>query len=147
MAKKAKKTKAKKAKAKAKSAKKTKRAVKKTKRAVKKTKRAVKKIAGVRSKIKKVVAFKSVLPPARLVVKATVEVPNPGYIARLNKVPQGINPAVLLLRVVTKRSWVDPPIATDVEARYDIRNYKGNFTQVRVLYGKESRTADVETVI
>ena len=134
MAKKAKKTKAKKTKAKAKSAKK-----------------AVKKSAGSGLKIKKVIAIENRQPPGppSFYVVATVQVPSPGYTATLKKaVPQGINPAILILKVVTKKKLgIWPPVVTDVDARYDIKPYKGKFKQVTVLYGKESKTAKVQIVV
>jgi len=134
MAKKAKKTKAKKTKAKAKSAKK-----------------AVKKSAGSGLKIKKVIAIENRQPPGppSFYVVATVQVPSPGYTATLKKaVPQGINPAILILKVVTKKKLgIWPPVVTDVDARYDIKNYKGKFKQVNVFYGKEKGIAKVETVV
>ena len=36
---------------------------------------------------------------------------------------------------------------TDVDARYDDKNYKGKFKQVTVLYGRESKTARVQIVV
>lgn len=134
MAKKTKKTTAKKTKAKAKSAKK-----------------AVKKSAGSGLKIKKVIAIENRQPPgpASFYVVATVQVPSPGYTATLKKaVPQGTIPTILLLKVVTKKKLgIWPPVVTDVDARYDIKNYKGKFKQVTVLYGKESKTVKVQLVV
>jgi hypothetical protein len=133
MAKKAKKTKAK-----AKSAKKTK-------------SRTAKKSAGSGLKIKKVIAIENRQPlgPPSFYVIATVQVPSPGYTANLKKaVPQGINPTILILKVATKKkAGIWPPVVTDVEARYDIKNYKGKFKQVTVLYGKQSKTVKVQIVV
>jgi len=133
MAKKAKKTKAK-----AKSAKKAK-------------SRTAKKAAGSGLKIKNVIAIENRQPPgpASFYVIATVQVPSPGYTATLTKaVPQGINPTILILKVATKKKpGIWPPVVTDVEARYDIKNYKGKFKQVTVLYGKQSKTVKVQIVV
>jgi len=129
---------AKKAKAKAKSAKKAR-------------SRTAKKAAASRLKIKKVIAIENRQPlgPPRFYVIATVQVPSPGYTATLKKaVPQGINPAILILTVVTKKKpGIWPPVVTDVQARYDIKNYKGKFKQVTVLYGKQSKTVKVRIVV
>jgi hypothetical protein len=136
MAKKAKK--AKKTKAKAKSAKKTK-------------SRTAKKAARSALKIIKVIAIENRQPlgPASFYAIATVQVPSPGYTATLTKaVPQGIIATILLLKVTTKKKpgfW--PPVVTNVDARYDIKNYKGKYKQVTVLYGKESKTAKVQIVV
>jgi hypothetical protein len=132
----------------AKKAKKTKAKAKSAKKAVKK---AVKKSAGSGLKIKKVIAIENRQPPAppSFYVIATVQVPSPGYTATLKKaVPQGINPAILLLNVVTKKKLgIWPPVVTDVDARYDIKPYKGKFKQVTVLYGNQSKTANVQIVV
>jgi hypothetical protein len=132
----------------AKKAKKTKAKAKSAKKAVKK---AVKKSAGSGLKIKKVIAIENRQPPgpASFYVIATVQVPSPGYTATLKKaVPQGINPAILLLNVVTKKKLgIWPPVVTNVDARFDIKPYKGKFKQVTVLYGSESKTAKVQLVV
>jgi hypothetical protein len=124
---------------------------KKTKAKAKSAKKAVKKSAGSGLKIKKVIAIENRQPPGppSFYVIATVQVPSPGYTATLKKaVPQGIIPTILLLNVVTKKKpGVWPPKITDVDARYDIKNYKGKFKQVNVFYGKEKRIAKVETVV
>jgi hypothetical protein len=110
-----------------------------------------KKSAGSGLKIKKVIAIEDLQPPGppSFYVVATVQVPSPGYTATLKKaVPQGIIPTILILNVVTKKKpGVWPPKITDVDARYDIKNYKGKFKQVNVFYGKEKRIAKVETVV
>jgi hypothetical protein len=120
----------------------------KAKRA-KKAARPVKKAAGLR--IIKVIAIENRQPlgPPSFYVIATVQVPSPGYTATLKKaVPQGINPAILILKVATKKKpglW--PAVITNVDARFDIKNYKGKFKQVTVLYGKESKTVKVQIVV
>ena len=132
-------------------AKKAKKTKTKAKSAKKVAKKAVKKSAGSGLKIKKVIAIENRQPPgpASFYVVATVEVPSKGYTATLKKaVPQGINPAILLLNVVTKKkpgNW--PAVVTDVDARYDIRPYKGKFTHVTVLYGNEIKTVKVQLVV
>ena len=135
----------------AKAANKAKKTKSKAKSAKKVKTRSVKKSVGAGLKIKKVVAIANLQPPgpAHFYVVATVQVPSPGYTASLKKaVPQGINPAILLLNVVTKRKLgIWPPVVTDVDARYDDRNYKGKYKQVTVLYGRESTTARVQIVV
>ena len=131
MAKKAKKTKAK-----AKPAKKTKRAVKKT-------------TGGLR--IISVSAVANLQPPGphHFYVRAKVQVPTPGYTASLKKaVPQGINPAILILDVVTKKKpGIWPQVITVVDANYDDKNYKGKYKQVTVRYGSQSKTVNVQIVV
>ena len=124
---------------------------KKTKTKAKSAKKTAKKSAGAGLKIKKVIAIENRQPPGppSFYVVATVQVPSLGYTATLKKaVPQGIIPTILILNVVTKKKpGVWPPKITDVDARYDIKNYKGKFKQVNVFYGKEKGIAKVETVV
>jgi hypothetical protein len=124
---------------------------KKAKAKTKSAKKAVKKAAASGLKIKKVIAIEDRQPPAppSFYVVATVQVPSPGYTATLKKaVPQGIIATILILNVVTKKKpGIWPPKITEVDARYDIKNYKGKFKQVNVFYGKEKRIAKVETVV
>src|ERR1051325_5379089 len=116
-----------------------------------KTAKKAKRAASSGLKIKKVIAIENRQPPgpASFYAVATVQVPSPGYTATLTKaVPQGINPAILLLKVTTKKKpgfW--PPVITDVDARYDIKNYKGKYKKVTVLYGSQSKTANVQIVV
>lgn len=109
------------------------------------------KTAGAGLRIKKVVAVANLQPPGpfHFYVRAIVEVPTPGYTASLKKaVPQGINPAILLLNVVTKKKpGIWPQIVTDVEANYDDHKYRGKYKQVTVLYGNQSKTVKVQIVV
>lgn len=132
-----------------KKAKQAKKAKAKTK-PVKKAKKSVKKIAGG-PRIKSVTAVANLMPPGpfHFYVRAKVEVPTPGYTASLKKaVPQGINPAILILDVVTKKKpGIWPQVITVVDANYDDKNYKGKYKQVTVRYGSQSKTVNVQIVV
>lgn len=123
----------------------------KSKSTKKAKKRAAKKSAGPVLKIKKVIAIENRQPigPASFYVVATVQVPSRGYTATLKKaVPQGINPAILLLKATSKKKLgIWPPVITDVDARFDIKNYKGKYKQVTVLYGTQIKTVKVQVVV
>jgi hypothetical protein len=120
------------------------------KKAAKKTGPA-KKAAPPRSRIKSVVAVANLMPPGpfHLHVRARVEVPTPGYRAHLKvAVPQGINPAILILDVVTtKLPGIWPQHVTDIDANYDDNRYTGHYKQVTVRYGRDSKTVNVQIVV
>jgi hypothetical protein len=124
-------------------------AKKAAKTSAKKSKAKKKSAAPLR--IKSVIAIANEMPPGphRLHVRAIVEVPTPGYTAKLVKaVPQGINPAILLLKVVTtKLPGIWPQVVVDTLAAYDDNKYKGNYKQVTVLYGNQSKTVRVQIVV
>jgi len=126
---------------------KTAKKAKKTKAKAKSAKKAKKRVL----KIKKVIAIENRQPlgPPSFYAIATVEVPSPGYTATLKKaVPQGINPTILLLRATAKKKpGIWPPVITAVNARFDIKNYKGKYKKVTVLYGTQSKTANVQLVV
>jgi hypothetical protein len=132
---------------KAKKAEKTKATAKSAKKA---KKQAVKKSAGG-LRIISVTAVANLQPPGsfHFYVVARVQVPSLGYTASLKKaVPQVINPAILILDVVTKKKpGIWPPKVTVVEARHDDKNYKGKYQQVTVRYGKETKTIKVQIVV
>ena len=119
------------------------------KTAAKKSK--AKKTSATGLRIKSVSAVANLMPPGphHLHVRAIVQVPTPGFTAKLVKaVPQGINPAILLLKVVTKRKpGIWPQHVVDTQADYDDNKYKGNYKQVTVLYGNQSKTARVNIVV
>jgi len=147
MAKKAKKTKAK-AKAKAKKNKTAKPAKKPGKRQIGKSgPQPAANDAGLG--IVSVEATANLMPPnPSFRVHARIEAPTPGFTAFLTKaVPQGINPAILILDVVlAKRPGTVIQVVTEIDADYEDKNYKGRYRQVTVRYGKVSKTAKVEIV-
>jgi len=83
--------------------------------------------------------------PATLHVTGRCVFPTPGYRVTLRRaVPQGINPAiVLLLKVVTPPSGPRPDVVTTVEVRYRERNNR-NITHVTIL--PEGKTIKVQQV-
>jgi hypothetical protein len=123
----------------------------KSKRKAAKKTRSVKKTAAPRNRIKSVVAVANLQPPGphHLHVRARVEVPTPGYRAHLKvAVPQGINPAILILDVViTKLPGIWPQHVTDIDANYDDNHYAGHYKQVTVRYGRDTKTANVQIVV
>lgn len=136
---------AKRAKAKAKSKSKSKRAAKKTP-----ARKSAKSAIGP-NRIHSVIAVANLQPPGphHFYVRARVQVPTPGYHAHLKKaVPQGINPAILILDVVlTPLPGKWPQHVTDIDANYDDRNYTGDFKQVTVRYGTDTKTVNVQIVV
>jgi hypothetical protein len=148
MAKKAKK--AKKTKAKAKKTKKAKSAKKTVKRQVSKSRpKPASNDAGLG--IVSVEATADLMPPGpfHFRVHARIEAPTPGFTAFLTKaVPQGINPAILILDVVLiKKPGTVIQVVTEIDADYEDKNYKGKYSQVTVRYGKVSKTAKVQIVV
>lgn len=147
MAKKAKK--AKKTKAKAKKARKAKSAKKTVGRQVRKpSPKPASNDAGLG--IVSVEAVADLMPPRpySLRVHSVIEAPTPAFTAFLVKaVPQGINPAILILDVVlVKKPGTVIQVVTEIDAGYEDKNYKGNYTQVTVRYGKVTKTAKVQVV-
>jgi len=145
---------------KAKKAKKTKAKAKKSKTAKSAKKTAKRQIGTSRSKpapnnaglrIVSVEATADLMPPGpfHFRVHARIEAPTPGYTAFLQKaVPQGINPAILILDVVlVKKSGIFPDVVTEIDADYQDKNYKGKYSQVTVRYGKVSKTVKVQIVV
>jgi hypothetical protein len=122
---------------------------KSTKKTAKKT--PAKKTAPPRNRIKSVVAVANLMPPGpfHLHVRARIQVPTPGYRAHLKvAVPQGINPAILILDVViTKLPGIWPQVVTDIDANYDDNHYTGHYKQVTVRYGRDTKTANVQIVV
>jgi len=148
MAKKAKK--AKKTKAKAKKTKTAKPAKKTVKRQVSKFKpKPASNDAGLG--IVSVEATADLMPPAPFSfrVHSRIEAPTPAFTAFLQKaVPQGINPAILILDVVlVKKPGTVIQVVTEIDADYEDKNYKGKYTHVTVRYGKVSKTAKVQIVM
>ncbi|MEJ0074948.1 MAG: hypothetical protein WDO17_05805 [Alphaproteobacteria bacterium] len=142
--------KAKKAKAKAKKTRKAKSAKKTVKRQVSKPgPKPASNDAGLG--IVSVEATADLMPPGpfRFRVHARIEAPTPGFTAFLVKaVPQGINPAILILDVVlVKKPGTVIQVVTEIDADYADKNYKGKYSQVTVRYGKVTKTAKVEIVV
>jgi hypothetical protein len=110
-----------------------------------------KKAAAPRNRIKSVIAIANLQPPGphHLHVRARVEVPTPGYRAHLKvAVPQGINPAILILDVVTTPlPGIWPQHVADIDANYDDNRYTGHYKQVTVRYGRDSKTVNVQIVV
>jgi hypothetical protein len=104
-----------------------------------------------RNRIKSVVAVANLQPPGpfHFYVRARIEVPTPGYRAHLKKaVPQGTNPTILILEVVlTKLPGIWPPRVTEIDANYDDNHYTGDFKQVTVRYGRDTKTVKVQIVV
>jgi len=87
-------------------------------------------------------------PPATLLVTALVGTPTPGYHAKLEPaIPQGINPAILLLRLV-----LTPPtgpviqMPSTVLARYADTPYKGHYQAVTILNGSQIVTVPIRVI-
>jgi hypothetical protein len=150
MAKKAKKAKKTKAKAKkTKTTKKAKAAKKTVKRRVSKPRpKPASNDAGLG--IVSVEATADLMPPApfSLRVHSRIEAPMPAFTAFLQKaVPQGINPAILILDVVlVKKPGTVIQVVTEIDADYEDKKYRGRHTQVTVRYGDVSKTVDVQIV-
>jgi hypothetical protein len=81
--------------------------------------------------------------PARFHIVGEVRVGNPGVEALLvPRVPQGINPSILLLDLILKQqSGTWPQIVVWVPARYD--KVRAHYTQVQVFHGAD-KIADVQ---
>ena len=156
---------------KAKKAKKTKAKAKKTTKKTKTTKKAKAAKKAVKRRVSKsrpkpprpkpvsndaglgivsVEATADLMPPApfSLRVHSRIEAPTPAFTAFLQKaVPQGINPAILILDVVlVQKPGTVIQVVTEIDADYEDKNYKGKHTQVTVRYGDESKTVDVQIV-
>lgn len=72
--------------------------------------------------------------PASFHVTGTVNLPTPGYDAKLVVAsPQGFNPKELILDlVITPKPGVWPQVITPVSVRYDVKDYSGNYTSVLI---------------
>lgn len=72
--------------------------------------------------------------PSTIHVVGKCTFPTPGYKVKLTKaVPQGINPAILLLRLtITKPTGIVPPVIQKVEVRYKAKT-KTKYTHVTIL--------------
>ena len=82
--------------------------------------------------------------PARLTVKGKCTFPTPGYTVTLKKkVPQGINPAILLLdKIVTPPSGPRPDVVTTIDVKYEeVTNYR--YTDVELSDGTKIKVQDV----
>jgi hypothetical protein len=123
----------------------------KSKAAAKKKKTTKRAVPPSRNRIKSVVAVANLQPPGphHLHVRARIEVPTPGYRAHLKKaVPQGTNPTILILDVVlTKLPGIWPQHVTEIDANYDDNHYTGDFKQVTVRYGRDTKTVKVQIVV
>jgi hypothetical protein len=95
-------------------------------------------------------ATADLMPPApfSLRVHSRIEAPTPAFTAFLHKaVPQGINPAILILDVVlVKKPGTVIQVVTEIDADYEDKKYRGRHTQVTVRYGDVSKTVDVQVV-
>jgi hypothetical protein len=114
-------------------------ATKTAKKAVKKAKKAVKKPAktttGKVGTCDNWTAVHDFMPPgpARLRVHGVCTFPTPGYQVILKRaVPQGINPAILILDKTVKRpTGIEPQIVTKVDARFE-ETTNTNYTEVHI---------------
>jgi hypothetical protein len=82
--------------------------------------------------------------PARLTVRGKCTFPTPGYTVTLKKkVPQGINPAILLLeKTVTPPSGPQPEVITTIDVKYEeVTNYR--YTEVEPSDGTKIKVQDV----
>ena len=82
--------------------------------------------------------------PARLTVRGKCTFPTPGYTVTLKKkVPQGINPAILLLeKTVTPPSGPQPEVITTIDVKYEeVTNYR--YTEVELSDGTKIKVQDV----
>jgi hypothetical protein len=83
--------------------------------------------------------------PARLSVKGKCTFPTPGYTVKLKKkVPQGINPSILLLeKIVTSPSGPQPDVVTtiDVTPYEEVTDYR--YKQVEIPDGITINVKDV----
>jgi hypothetical protein len=71
--------------------------------------------------------------PARLRVHGVCTFPTPGYEVILRRaVPQGINPAILILDKTVKRpTGIEPQVVTKVDARFE-ETTSTNYTEVEI---------------
>jgi len=82
--------------------------------------------------------------PARLTVRGKCTFPTPGYTVTLKKkVPQGINPAILLLdKTVTPPSGPRSDVVTTIDVKYEeVTNYR--YTEVELSDGTKIKVQDV----
>jgi len=72
--------------------------------------------------------------PARLRVQGVCTFPTPGYKVTLKRhVPQGINPAILILDKTVKRpTGIEPQIVTKVDVKFEART-NTHYTGVHIL--------------
>ncbi|MEQ9403924.1 MAG: hypothetical protein RIM99_10080 [Cyclobacteriaceae bacterium] len=86
-------------------------------------------------------AWNNLMPPGppSFYVKGLVQVSNPGVFAQLvYKVPQGINPDILLLDLVLiQRPGIWPRPLTWVEARYHSTGVDLKYTDVNIFCGDQ----------
>jgi hypothetical protein len=104
-------------------------------------KKAIKKTSGKKSassvgKCGKWKAIHDFMPPgpARLSVTGVCTFPTPGFKVTLKRhVPQGINPAILLLDKTVKRpTGIEPQIVTQVAVKFEART-NTRYTTVSIL--------------
>ena len=111
---------------------------KKSSRSTKKTaKKAVtKRAAGKVGTCGKWTAIHDFMPPgpARLRVQGVCTFPTPGFKVTLKRhVPQGINPAILILDKTVKRpTGIEPQIVTKVDVKFEART-NTRYTGVTIL--------------
>jgi hypothetical protein len=84
--------------------------------------------------------------PATLTVTGRCTFPTTGYKVTLKEaVPQGINPAILLLKkTVRKPTGITLPVVTTVNVRFVKKNVKIKYTNVTIL--PEGKTIKVQQV-
>jgi hypothetical protein len=84
----------------------------------------------------------------KLIVIGTVEVPTSGWTVVLaRKEPQGFNPSILMLDVVsTPPHGMAMQVITNIALRYEEAPPRGSYSQVTVLSGADEVTVEVGTV-
>jgi hypothetical protein len=95
-------------------------------------------------------AWQNLQPPGppRLIVTGQVEVSNTNQNANLSEhVPQGINPAILLLDLTITTSGAGNTVMTWRDVRFEKQITKDQYSGVDILWqGQSVGRADVETV-
>jgi len=94
-------------------------------------------------------AWVNLMPPGpkSFFVVGSVTVSNLGQVPVLKPGNPGINPKILILDLTVEQKpgqWPMPVIPR--EARYEIKDYKGNYSQVTIRSGSSSITIDVQEV-
>jgi hypothetical protein len=86
--------------------------------------------------------------PSKLIVTGDLEVPTPGWKAELKlKVPQGINPKILLLEVHAQAPQGNVnQIVQKISLRYEQAASPGSYTEVTIFYESDSVTVPVKPV-
>lgn len=91
-------------------------------------------------------AIADMMPPKPYSLRVTGKVKgNEGQTVELvPAVPQGINPAILILKLTLNGRGGKP---ADLDGSYKDPNYEGRYKQVTIVYESESVTVDIKIVV